>query len=277
MDAVGSVLARGGAARWAQLAGSTTHARLVAAVGAGALTRPAPGLYVVPGTPPDVVAAAAVGGVRSCATAAVALGLDVLTPPARPHVTAPRGSRRTWPGCTVHRRDVLDLDGCTDVLTTVLDAARCLPWREALVPVESALRLGRVAEEELVEARRRLHVQDPRRRLLARSDACSGSALESVARADLLDEGYRVRSQVWLPPAGRVDLLVDDWLVLEVDGWAFHGDPGQRSEDLRRDAELTRHGYVVLRFSYAQVVHRRGWWLGVVRDVHTSGRPRFVL
>jgi very-short-patch-repair endonuclease len=55
--------------------------------------------------------------------------------------------------------------------------------------------------------------------------------------------------------------------VVEVDGYAFHASARQRSEDLRRDAELHRLGLLVLRFSFEQVVHRREWWLGVVRDV----------
>ncbi|MFD0482968.1 DUF559 domain-containing protein [Kineococcus sp. GCM10028916] len=76
------------------------------------------------------------------------------------------------------------------------------------------------------------------------------------------------------PGTGRPDdFVVDEWLVVEVDGFTFHSARERRDDDLRRDAELRRRGFVVLRFSWSQVVRQREWWLGVVRDVHTAGRP----
>jgi very-short-patch-repair endonuclease len=64
----------------------------------------------------------------------------------------------------------------------------------------------------------------------------------------------RVRQQVYL--AGRpVDVLVGEWLVIQIDGWAHHSSSTQRSKDISHDAELRLRGYTVLRFSYAQVVH----------------------
>jgi len=267
VEAVEAVHACGGAARAARLVRLTPRRALVAAVAAGELLRPVAGLYCVPGCPPDVLAAAAARGVRSCQSAAVALGLDVLHVEATPHVTCPPGSRGTWRGSVVHRRPVADLDGCTDVVTTVLDCLRCLPRREALVPADSALRTGRLTPEDLHVAAARMNRRDPRRALLRMADPQAGSALETVARVDLLDAGLRVRTQQGIEPAGRVDLVVEERLVVEVDGFAFHASARQRSEDLRRDAELHRLGLLVLRFSFEQVVHRRDWWLGVVADV----------
>ena len=66
-----------------------------------------------------------------------------------------------------------------------------------------------------------------------------------------------VASQVFVDHVGWVDLVVDGWLVLELDGWEFHRD--RFREDRRRDAELSRQGYVVLRFTYADLMSRRGW------------------
>jgi hypothetical protein len=45
-------------------------------------------------------------------------------------------------------------------------------------------------------------------------------------------------------------------LAVEFDGTAFHADPGARQRDLRRDAALAALGWVVLRFSYADVTER---------------------
>ncbi len=272
MDPLDAVLACGGAARTARLLTMTPRRSLAAAVRSGELRRPAPGLFATPDVEPDLLAAVALRGVRSCHTAAAALGFDLVDPPARPHVTCPRGSRGSWPGTTVHRRTVRDLDGCTDPLTTVLDCLRCLPGRFALVPVDSALRQDRVSLDELHEAAAAMNRNDPRRHLVAWADPDCGSPLESVARYDLLEAGFSVRTQRVLDPAGRVDFVIDGWLVVEVDGFRFHADPAQRSEDLRRDVELRRLGLQVLRFSWEQVVRQREWWLQAVRDVHARGR-----
>lgn len=266
VDAVTAVESCGGAARSARLLHLVPRRRLAAAVSAGELLRPRPGLYVLPGCPPDVLAAAALSGIRSCHSAASALGLDVIGAPRRPHVTVARGSSTTWPGTVVHRRDVVEIDGCTDPLTTVLDCLTCLPRRFALVPLDCALRRGRITLEDLDIAAKSMNRNDPRRSLLGLADPLCDSALETVARVDLHDEGFEFRTQRVTEPAGRVDFRIGRRLIMEVDGYEFHSGRVPFEEDRRRDAELTRQGYVVLRFSYDQIVHRREWWIGVVRD-----------
>jgi very-short-patch-repair endonuclease len=57
-------------------------------------------------------------------------------------------------------------------------------------------------------------------------------------------------------PSGRVylDRLYDDELVnVELDGAAYHGEPGQRERDLRRDAALAALGFVTVRFSHLRL------------------------
>ena len=48
-------------------------------------------------------------------------------------------------------------------------------------------------------------------------------------------------------------------------------------DDRRRDAELSRQGYVVLRFTYADLMSRREWFIDVVREVLDRGRPPFAM
>lgn len=273
MDPVDAVSRCGGAARFARLEALVTRRSLQAAVTAGDLLRPAPGLHHLPGCPADVLAAAAVSGVRSCHSAASAWGLDLVDPPLTPHVTARRGSRATFRRTVVHRRDVAELDGCTDLATTLLDCLRCLPRRFALVPVDHALRRGLVSPAELDELRWSLPRSDSRRALLAMADPRCGSALETVGRVDLLDEGFRVQTQQVLAPAGRVDFLIDGWLVVELDGYETHGRIGQFAEDRRRDAELAGQGLVCLRFTFDQVVRNRSWFVQTVRATWARGRP----
>jgi very-short-patch-repair endonuclease len=54
---------------------------------------------------------------------------------------------------------------------------------------------------------------------------------------------------------GRVDLLVDVWLVLEADGFEHHSNRASYREDRRRGNALAVLGYAVLRFSYEDIVH----------------------
>jgi very-short-patch-repair endonuclease len=96
--------------------------------------------------------------------------------------------------------------------------------------------------------------------------------LESAARVLLVTDGIGpVVSQLHVERVGWVDLVVDGWLVIEVDGYAVHRD--RFAEDRRRDAELVRQGFVVLRFTYADLERRPDWVLAVVRDTLRRGRP----
>lgn len=88
---------------------------------------------------------------------------------------------------------------------------------------------------------------------IARSDAQSG--LESLLRLRLHIIGIVLASQVQIPAVGRVDFVVGDRLIIEVDGKENHSGPDRRHDDLVRDAAASRLGYETLRFTYAQVVH----------------------
>lgn len=78
--------------------------------------------------------------------------------------------------------------------------------------------------------------------------------------------GRQLRPQA-LIAGHRVDLLIDDWLVVQVDGHAFHSSAAERGRDVAHDAELTLRGYQVLRFTYAQVVHE---WASVERTIRRA-------
>lgn len=54
---------------------------------------------------------------------------------------------------------------------------------------------------------------------------------------------------------------------LEIDGWASHGSPAAFEANRERDAVLQRHGWVVQRFTWFQVMERPAWVAGTVRDL----------
>lgn len=92
------------------------------------------------------------------------------------------------------------------------------------------------------------------RLLLAASSERSRSVVETVARLALRRAGLDVQDGVLVPDVGEVDLLVAGRVVVECDGYAYHADRAAFGEDRRRDRELHARGFVVLRFTYHDVM-----------------------
>lgn len=93
------------------------------------------------------------------------------------------------------------------------------------------------------------------REALSLSSERARSILETVARLQLVDMGLTPQIGVWIEGVGEVDMIILGFIVIEVDGWAFHSSKEQREKDLKRDRELLRRGYVVLRFTYDDVMN----------------------
>jgi very-short-patch-repair endonuclease len=78
--------------------------------------------------------------------------------------------------------------------------------------------------------------------------------------------GVRFRQQVRIG-RDRVDFLIGDRLVVEIDSTGYH-DP---VADAKRDARLSMRGYRVLRFHYDQVVNHWNEVLGSVLAALSRG------
>jgi very-short-patch-repair endonuclease len=254
MEPVSALLTCGGAARWRRLIKvGVTDGHLRAAVRSGVVVRQGP-VFALPDAAADVVVAATLSGRLTCVSAAKHLGLDVLEMPTLAHVAVAKGSSRVSDGAVVHRTGV-GAGWLVDVEQALLDCLRCRPPVESLVMIDSALRKRLVMVERLL---RRL--QGPgsvrARGTLRLADARSGSAIETVARVALVGAGLTVRSQVYISGVGRVDLLIDGWLVVEIDGYAYHSSREQFRNDRRRANRLAEKGFVLLRFSFEDVRFR---------------------
>lgn len=90
-------------------------------------------------------------------------------------------------------------------------------------------------------------------RSLERAGHRSESGGESLLLFDLLGAGIEVRQQVRIAGVGRVDMIIGERLIVEVDGYEFHSTRADFEEDRRRDAASSALGYRTLRFSHAQV------------------------
>lgn len=192
-------------------------------------------------------------------------------------------SRKQWPMGTVYRRgmllenEVTRVDGIwvTGAGRTCLDIARFHGVREGVVAMDDALRndenVTKRALRERAEEMAKLKGICDARLSIELATGKSESVLESLARIELVLWGSElietIEEQVeFLLPDGttvRVDLLINGWLIIELDGEnkydgeTFGGDPGHvlRAER-RRENSLRQLGHTVVRFSYAEV--RRG-------------------
>ncbi len=80
--------------------------------------------------------------------------------------------------------------------------------------------------------------------------------------------------QVKIPPY-RVDFLANDWLVIEIDGAAYHSSPEAVAKDSARDKDLENGPYKVLRIPAKEVFTDPGAAVRQVRATIASGQmPR---
>jgi very-short-patch-repair endonuclease len=242
----------GGIVRSAKLARDAISRSVVdAAVSTGALVRVRRTWVAVPDADPYLLAAARTGTVLSCVTQAERIGLWVKEID-RPHVAAhAHAGRATLENATVHRALPLlprHPDSLVDSIENVLAlVAACQPFEAALAVWESALRHALVDATVLA----RLPLRRTAREILEQAGRYSDSGLETFVVPRLRWLRVRILPQVWL--AGhRVDFLIGDRLVLQIDG-GHHVGP-QREEDNRHDAELMARGYFVIRVGYSQMV-----------------------
>jgi very-short-patch-repair endonuclease len=93
------------------------------------------------------------------------------------------------------------------------------------------------------------------RQVLGWVDRGAESLLETLARTTFRQAGIHVDAQVYIEGVGYVDLLLEGWLVVELDG-RQHGEWAQVRKDHQRNNRSVVQGYTVLRYYYADVVHR---------------------
>lgn len=124
---------------------------------------------------------------------------------------------------------------------------------------DSAVRQGHIHIEEL---RSLATVHGGRfRRVVSLTSTDADSGIESITRVRLLGAGIVASEQVKID-GHRVDLLIGERLIIQLDGKQHLSDPVQLARDRAQDRRLRRMGFTVLRYGYAEVVF--GW--GAVID-----------
>jgi hypothetical protein len=211
------------------------------------------------------------GAVASHRTAAVVFGLSILGRPG-PDVTLtrlPGRNRASWQGVRMHSaqlptRHVTTFAGIpvTTATRTVLDLARAVPFAEAVVVADSALRRRLTSQQEL----RRVLAECQRWRggrraaeVIEFADGLSESPLESLARVVFRDLGLPAPElQAWVGGdegvIGRVDFLWSRYrTIAEVDGAMKYDNRSEAMYQLRRDARLRAAGYEVVHFNWQEI------------------------
>jgi very-short-patch-repair endonuclease len=229
------------------------------------------GTYTLPGAEAAVVVAARLRARLTCCSAARVHGLELLRAPVLPHVAVPRNRPTVSEDAVVHRSDVAGNGPVVPLAAALLAVLRCLPPLDAVVVVDSALR-QRAVRVAALRSRLRGPGSVEARRVLGLVDGRSGSVIETVLRLALRQAGLDVDCQVRIDGVGRVDLVVGGWLVVEVDGFAYHSERAQYRADRARANALAARGYVLLRFTYEDVMFRLTETVGTVVGVHARGR-----
>ncbi len=119
-------------------------------------------------------------------------------------------------------------------------AARCLDAEGLVVVVDSALNGERATPHEVERAV--APAPQAVRRLLDRCDAEAQSGTETMVRLRLRARNITVTTQHRVPGVGRVDLLVGERLVIEVDSHAHHTGVERYEADRARDRRLVQLG-----------------------------------
>lgn len=165
----------------------------------------------------------------------------------------------------------------TSPVRTCLDVARHRDFEDAVVIADGFLRMRLLQLSELQASARAL-APGPGRlaaiRVAGAVDPVAGSVLESVCRVRLAAAGLPPpttqldvfdRSGEWI---GRVDFAWECCrVILEVDGWQWHGDRSAFVADRRRWRALVRAGWTVLLASYDDVMFAMPELIECLRDV----------
>jgi very-short-patch-repair endonuclease len=249
------------------------------AVRSGAIIRVRKGWYCRPDLPTELQQAARVGGRLACVSAARYHGLWVPGQPGPLHVQVPPQACQLRSRAD-YRRRLSDLVGHPVVVhwsedatpsRLVVSVASCVeqvawshPAEFGFVVAESALHQHKLATDQW----RRILARLPRRvrRKLEAAGRLSESGTESMVSFRMRRLGIRFRQQVQIG-RDRVDFLIGDRLVVEIDSTGYH----ESVADTRRDARLSMRGYRVLRFHYDQVINHWDEVLGSVLAALSRG------
>jgi hypothetical protein len=248
---------------------------------AGRLERVIKGWYATPQTDREAVRALRMGGRLGCISALRVHGAwhppDTGTHLQLPsHASGRRLVRRALPeDVTVHwhGKDVSTGSAfpIAPVELAVPQMLACQPPHMAIAVLDSLLHRRLVSANKLDA----LIATGPHRmRFLAgHLEPLSEDGIESIIRFGLAMAGIVAEVQVVLRSHHRLDLLVDDWLVIEADGRSTHALEAAFTRDRVRAARVMWNGRQVVQFAYATAMYDFPFVVETVRTLIRQHGP----
>lgn len=257
-----------------------TKRRIARAVAEGILISVRRGTYMHAAADRDRVLAARGAGRVGCVSSLRRLGVFVLRSDEL-HLHFERGTRKSAAarGANVwHWRPLLRTPHprATDVhvIDALAQVVECQAPRAAIAAIDSALHLRLIDEDDLDEIF--AHVS-PRRRVLRRFvDGRAESGTETLVRLIALMLGFEVELQRRFPGVGRVDLVLDGWLVVECDSAQFHSGWESQKRDRRRDVALAALGFASLHIIAEDILYHPERVVESLRSLREARRRGFV-
>ena len=263
----------------ADLASSGLTGRAITnAVRSGDLCRLRRDRYAVPPVADDVAEAVRIGGTLSCVSLLADIGVFVLArgglhvhiAPGTSRIRVPRSNRTTlhwasWSGAVTaaHVAPLAD---------ALRQAIRCQVPRAAIATVDSVLHHGLMSWDEVAEVFATLPARHAR--LLALVDGSAESGPETFVRLILRSLGVAYETQVWIAGVGRVDFLIEGWLIIECDSREFHQGWEKQVDDRRRDIAAAAQGYITIRPLAADILSADSGVRRAIERVIEALRPR---
>lgn len=237
--------------------------------------------YLWGDTPDPIVRAVRIGGRLTCLSLLVMMEVFVLRNQhlhvhlrsnasrlRSPHNRRKKLEPRMTRGARLHWYPIQDDPGPIAVVSLIdalVHSILCQPPRAAIATIDSALHKGLLAAHEVSELFRRL----PSRFsvLEALVDGRAESGPETLLRLMVRSLGCAVEAQAHFPGIGRVDLLVDGWLVIECDSEEFHTGWASQESDRRRDLALAALGLCSLRPTASMIMNEPERVIAAIRGM----------
>jgi len=234
MDPLMHLSQLGGVARTGQLLAAGYSRRDVARL-AALVRQPRRGIFTLPDCRPEFLAAVLNDARVTCASAAAHYGLWL---------------HGHGGGFIRHRTIRFGAPAGPPVAAgedVVLHALGCLAPPASTAMATSAMRLLGVPRELLAD-QLRADRSGTARTVLRELDLRAESIVEVDAIHLFRTNGISYEAQVFLAGIGRVDFLLAGFLIVEVDGFAFHSGREALRRDLGRNNASTLNGFAVLRY-----------------------------
>jgi len=239
------------------------------------------------------VTAAGPGAVASHHSAALIHGLDLLTPAPRDVVTltgppSRRNNRPSSESVIFHAAKLLPEHvtrywgaALTTTARTVVDLTRTLPFMDAVVLADSALRLDQTSMPELLgvaDSCAKWPGVSRARRAISFADKRAESALESCARVIFHERGLE-------PPELQVSIRGEGFAfhcdfywarhrtIAEADGMVKYETPQRARDQIRRDRLLRDAGYKVVHFTWRELFDTPELVIARIRKAFASPTP----